>query len=201
MARARPVVRWTRRFASSCGRISARGTNLRDVLRAALGEIGLEQLIHNDQELPAILTLAIDLLGGYLGVAVAKSLVKLRSSAPREFLKSVDAMTEFQAQCEQLLLHHVAQRRRSTGLPRAPSVASPALEMNTPVPRQKSVRSQQLGVRCPAHGLAPGTTRGTFARRHTREPARARWKIRAALPPWREAELLARNVTEHLSAA
>jgi hypothetical protein len=62
----------------------------------ALGEIGLERLIQRDEELPAIVTLAIDLLGNYVGGVVTKSLLKLRNAAPREFLKTVDNMIEFQ---------------------------------------------------------------------------------------------------------
>lgn len=63
----------------------------------ALGEIGLERMIQKDEELPAIITMAIDLLGGYVGGVVAKSLIKLRDSTPRDFLKTVDSMIDFQS--------------------------------------------------------------------------------------------------------
>jgi hypothetical protein len=62
----------------------------------ALTEIGFQRLIQKDEELPAIISLALDIAGSYFGGLAVKAMRALRSTPPETFYKSHEGMLSFQ---------------------------------------------------------------------------------------------------------
>lgn len=63
----------------------------------ALTEIGFARLIQKEEELPAIIALALDIASGYLSGLAVKAMKALRSTPTWNFHKTVDSMLSFQS--------------------------------------------------------------------------------------------------------
>jgi hypothetical protein len=69
-------------------------------LTDALTEIGFDRLIQKEEEVPAIIVLALDIASGFLGNLAGKALKAVRSTPPETFHQTIESMLDFQTSTE-----------------------------------------------------------------------------------------------------
>lgn len=69
-------------------------------LTGALTEIGFDRLIQKEEEVPAIIALALDIASGYLGGLATKAMKVIRAVPPDKFHKTVEGLLDFQTSTE-----------------------------------------------------------------------------------------------------